>query len=277
MQGNTDTVRGLLAEAPRGDLRREAEILLGHLLGRDRGWLLAHDDEPVPPETAAAFRALHARRMAGEPVAYLTGRRGFWTLELCVTPDVLIPRPETERLVEQALACIPEDARWDVADLGTGSGAIALALASERPACRIVATDANPAALAVARTNAERHGIRNVAFLEGEWWQPLQGRHFHLVVSNPPYVADDDPHLARGDVRFEPRHALAAGEQGLDDLKVIISGAPAHLHPGGMLLLEHGYDQGEAVRRLLREAGFRDVETWQDLAGHERVSGGLWG
>ncbi|WP_018232598.1 peptide chain release factor N(5)-glutamine methyltransferase [Thioalkalivibrio thiocyanodenitrificans] len=268
------TVRSLLAEAAPGEPRRDAEILLQHVLGCERSWLAAHDTDPLPREQAARFRALWARRLAGEPVAYLTGRRGFWTLDLSVNADVLIPRPETELLVETALARIPGDAAWDLADLGTGSGAIALALARERPACRVLATDRSAEALTVARANARRHGIGNVDFREGGWWAPLEGLRFDLIVSNPPYVPAADPHLSRGDVRFEPRGALASGPEGLDDLRTIIAGAPARLHPGGTLLLEHGYDQGGAVRALLRAAGFTDVRTWRDLNGHERVSGG---
>jgi release factor glutamine methyltransferase len=271
------TVRNLLADAAPGEPRRDAEILLGHVLGRDRAWLTAHDTDPLPADQAARFRALWARRLAGEPVAYLTGRRGFWTLDLAVTPDVLIPRPETELLVETALARIPEDAAWDLADLGTGSGALALALARERPGCRVVATDRNAAALAIAEANARASGIGNVSFRAGRWWAPLGARRFHLAVSNPPYVAAGDPHLAEGDPRFEPLEALVSGDDGLDDLRLIVAGAPDHLHPGGVLLLEHGYDQGEAVRALLREAGFSDVRTWRDLGGQERASGGVEG
>jgi len=270
------TVRSLLAEAPAGETRREAEILLGHVLGRDRAWLISHDTDPLPPEPVARYRALWVRRQAGEPVAYLTGRRGFWSLDLAVGPEVLIPRPETELLVETALGLIPTDAAWDLADLGTGSGAIALALASERPACRVVATDKSPGALAVAEANARDHGLANLRFVQGEWWAPLAGERFHLVVSNPPYVAEADPHLARGDLRFEPPTALASGPDGLDDLRRIIKAAPTHLHPGGHLLLEHGYDQGEAVRALLRTAGFSEVQTWRDLGGNERVTQGKW-
>jgi release factor glutamine methyltransferase len=268
------TVRSLLAEAAPGEPRRDAEILLEHVLGRDRAWLTAHDTDPLPADQAARFRALWSRRLAGEPVAYLTGRRGFWTLDLAVTPDVLIPRPETELLVETALAGIPGDAAWDLADLGTGSGALALALARERHGCRVVATDHSAAALAVAEANARANGIGNVSFRLGRWWAPLGAMRFHLVVSNPPYVAADDPHLAEGDLRFEPPQALVSGSDGLDDLRVIIAGAPDHLHPGAVLLLEHGYDQGEAVRALLREAGFSEVRTWRDLGGQERVSSG---
>lgn len=271
------TVRSLLADAAPGEPRRDAEILLGFVLGRDRAWLTAHDTDPLPADLTTRFRTLWARRLAGEPVAYLTGRRGFWTLDLAVTPDVLIPRPETELLVETALARIPEDAAWDLADLGTGSGALALALARERPGCRVVATDRSAAALAVAEANARANGIGNVSFRAGRWWAPLGAMRFHLAVSNPPYVAAGDPHLAEGDLRFEPPEALVSGDDGLDDLRLIIAGAPDHLHPGGVLLLEHGYDQGGAVRALLREAGFSDVRTWRDLGGQERASGGVEG
>lgn len=268
------TVRSLLTEAAAGESRRDAEILLGHALGRDRAWLTAHDSDPLPADGVSRFRALWARRLAGEPVAYLTGRRGFWSLDLAVTPAVLIPRPETELLVERALAGIPADAAWEIADLGTGSGAIALALARERPQCRVTATDHSGEALAVARANARDHDIGNLRLVHGEWWAPLQGEHFHVAVSNPPYVAAADPHLRQGDLRFEPPGALASGADGLDDLRAIIAGAPDHLHPGGALLVEHGFEQAEAVRGLFRDAGFRHVCSWLDLAGHERVTGG---
>lgn len=249
--------------------------LMAHVLGRGTAWLYAHGGDPVDPGAAAAFRALVARRSAGEPVAYLTGRRGFWTLDLAVTPDTLVPRPETELLVEMALARLEDDA-VDVADLGTGSGAIALAIASERPRARVVATDRSEAALAVARGNASGAGLANVAFAAGDWWAPLAGRRFHLVASNPPYIAEGDPHLARGDLRFEPPAALASGHDGLDAIRAIVAGAPAHLHPGGWLLLEHGLDQGAPVRALLSAAGFVGVETARDLEGRDRVTIGRW-
>jgi len=269
-----DTVRSLLAAAPPGEARRDAEILLQHALGQNRTWLITHDRDPLPEDQAQAFRTLWGRRQTGEPMAYLTGHRGFWTLDLAVSPAVLIPRPDTELLVETALTLIPADATWDLADLGTGSGAIALALASERPTCRVLATDKCPQALDMARTNAETHDIDNVQFLQGDWWAPLTGRRFHLAASNPPYVAAGDPHLGQGDLCFEPLGALTTGGDGLEDLRAIIAGAPEHLHPGGHLLLEHGYDQGEAVRALLRAGGFDEVRTWRDLGGNERVSVG---
>jgi release factor glutamine methyltransferase len=250
----------------------EAAVLLAHALGVDRAWLIAHAGDPLPGHAAARFDALVARRAAGEPVAYLVGRRGFHALDLAVSPAVLIPRPETELLVELALARMPPDRVLDVVDLGTGSGAIALAIAAARPRARVLATDASATALEVARANAARMGLSNVAFAHGSWWVPLAGRRFDLVVSNPPYIADDDPHLGAGDLRFEPRAALAAGPDGLDDLRIIAAGAPAHLAPGGWLLVEHGFDQGAAVRALLAEAGLRSVTTHRDLEGRERVT-----
>jgi release factor glutamine methyltransferase len=255
----------------------DAALLLAHVLQRPRAWLYAHADEAPPPGAGERFEALLARRIAGEPVAYLTGRRGFWSFELRVTPDTLIPRPETERLVELALERLPVGQALRVADLGTGSGAIAIALALERPRARVVATDASEAALAVARDNAASLGAGNVEFRQGDWFGPLAGQRFALIASNPPYVAAGDPHLAEGDLRFEPARALASGGDGLDDLRAIAGGAPAHLEPGGCLLLEHGFEQGAAVRALLHEAGFTGVETACDLEARERVTIGQLG
>lgn len=258
------------------EARLEAEVLLLHVLGKPRAWLYAHADDELAPAPREAFDALVARRAAGEPVAYLTGSREFWSLDLRVTPATLIPRADTERLVELALGRLPRDRVVDVADLGTGSGAIALAIAKERPQARVVATDASAAALAVAAANAARNTISNVEFAGGSWLAAVPGRQFDLIASNPPYIADDDAHLGRGDLRFEPRSALAAGVDGLDDIRCIVQTAPARLHTHGWLLLEHGHEQGAAVRALLLEAGFSDVATWQDLAGLDRVSGGCW-
>lgn len=254
--------------------RADAEALLLHALGQPRSWLFAHADDALDMDVQTAFEALVARRVAGEPVAYLTGSRGFWTLELEVTPATLIPRPETELLVELALERLPHDAAIRVADLGTGSGAIALALASERPRARVIATDASADALAVARRNAQRLGIGNVRFEQGDWLAPLADERFALIVSNPPYIEAADPHLAQGDLRYEPATALASGADGLDDIRRIVAGASAHLDPGGWLLFEHGWNQGDAARALLRSAGYAQVFTAQDLEARDRVSGG---
>ncbi|HEL7628773.1 TPA: peptide chain release factor N(5)-glutamine methyltransferase [Stenotrophomonas maltophilia] len=256
------------------DARHEAELLLLHVLERPRSWLFAHATDPLPATAQAAFEALLARRAAGEPVAYLTGRRGFWTLDLRVDAATLIPRPETELLVELALERLPPDRPLSVADLGTGSGAIALALASERPLAQVLATDASPGALAMAARNAADHELRNVRFAEGgqDWYAPLQGARFALIASNPPYIASEDPHLQQGDLRFEPASALASGIDGLDDIRRIVAGAPEHLQPAGWLLIEHGWDQGAAIRTLFDAAGFADVQTQQDLEQRDRVT-----
>lgn len=269
-------IRQLLADAagqlPGVEGRHEAELLLLHVLGRERGWLFAHATDAVEPATEAAFAQLLQRRLQGEPVAYLLGRRGFWTLDLAVSPATLIPRPETERLVELALERLPTDRPLKVADLGTGSGAIALALASERPLAQVLATDMSPQALAVAADNARRHELANVRFQQGSWHAALGQERFDLISTNPPYIAADDPHLAQGDLRFEPASALASGADGLDDIRVIVAGAPAHLIAGGWLLIEHGWDQGPAIRALLEPAGFVEVSTAVDLEHRDRVT-----
>ena len=269
-------IRQLLADAagqlPGVEGRHEAELLLLHVLGRERGWLFAHATDAVEPATEAAFAQLLQRRLQGEPVAYLLGRRGFWTLDLAVSPATLIPRPETERLVELALERLPTDRPLKVADLGTGSGAIALALASERPLAQVLATDMSPQALAVAADNARRHELANVRFQQGSWHAALGQERFDLIATNPPYIAADDPHLAQGDLRFEPASALASGADGLDDIRVIVAGAPAYLLAGGWLLIEHGWDQGPAIRALLEPAGFVEVSTAVDLEHRDRVT-----
>lgn len=266
------TVSVLLRIQAEGIEPIDRELLLAEALGRSRGWLYAHPEAAVPAPAQARFEALLARRQAGEPVAYLLGRQGFWSLELEVGPATLIPRPETECLVELALARLPAGQPLRVADLGTGSGAIALALARERPQARIVATDASVAALAVARRNAERLGLGRVEFRQGDWLAPLCGERFDLIASNPPYIEAGDPHLTQGDLRFEPPAALASGADGLDAIRVIVRDAGRHLHPGGWLLLEHGWNQGPAVRVLLEDAGFSEVATERDLEGRDRVS-----
>jgi len=250
----------------------DAQWLLLHVIDKPRHWLFAHGDDLVDPARCARFAELVGRRASGVPVAYLTGRRGFWSFDLAVTPATLIPRADTERLVELALVRLSPGRPLRVADLGTGSGAIALALAQERPAASVVATDASGDALAVARANAQALGMANVDFRLGDWYAPLAGERFDLIASNPPYIEAGDPHLDAGDLRFEPAGALASGSDGLDAIRTIVAGAPSHLQPGGWLLLEHGWRQGNAVRALLRDAGFIEVATGSDLEARERVT-----
>jgi len=260
----------------RGLPRLEAQMLLLHALGQpahDRAWLLAHDADALPPDAADRAQALAERRLAGEPVAYLTGEKRFHGLCLRVDARVLDPRDDTETLADWALDHLPHDAPARVLDLGTGSGAIALAIARQRPLARVSATDASADALAVARANAVHLGLL-VDWRPGDWWTPVAGERFDLVVSNPPYIAEGDPHLAA--LAHEPRQALVSGADGLTDLRRIIAGASAHLAPGGWLLLEHGWDQAAAVRDLLTGAEFTQVQTRRDLGQVERCSGGRW-
>lgn len=253
----------------------DAELLLAHVLHKSRTWLHTWPEYELNAEQTMKFKRLVARRVGGEPVAHLLGRQEFWSLDLRVTADTLIPRSETEQLVEQALQRIPPTAAWRIADLGTGTGAIALALAKERPRCQILATDRSAAALAVARENARRNHLSNVTFHLGNWFEALQHEApFDLIVSNPPYIKETDPHLTQGDVRFEPSTALQAGPDGLVDLQHLIGQALTHLKPDGWLLLEHGYDQGEAVVQLLKQAGYTQVSDTPDLAGLPRVAAG---
>ena len=253
--------------------RLDAEVLLCELLGCNRAGLVIRADESLSAETALRYAAWIERRQLGEPVAYLTGRREFWSLELQVSPAVLVPRPDTELLVEWALQRLNGLGAPAIADLGTGSGAIALALASERPDARVVAVDLSGEALAQAAHNAQLLGLQRVEFRQGDWLAPLAGECFDLIVSNPPYVAEQDPHLR--DLRFEPRRALVAGADGLADLRRIAAAAPAHLKPGAALLLEHGAEQGAAVRALLQEQGYQAVETRRDLGNQERGTLGV--
>lgn len=260
-----------LADAGSPTARLDAEVLLGHVLGRERSWLYTWNDHSVEGFSRARFAALVAARAAGEPVAYLTGEREFWGLTLGTQASTLIPRPDTECLVEAALALMPATVQR-VLDLGTGSGAIALALASERPAWRVSGVDRVAEAVALASGNARWLGIANADFRISDWFSALDDQRFALIVANPPYLADDDPHLARGDVRFEPRSALVAGDGGLADLRYLIDAAHGYLTADGWLLLEHGMAQGEAVREALHRAGYVDVATRVDLAGLARVS-----
>jgi len=279
MDDESTTVASSLAAAARRiggeDARADAELLLAHLLGRTRAWLYAHGDEGLSPELAGRYAVLLERRGAGEPGAYLVGRREFWSLDLEVTPATLVPRPETELLVELALERLPTGDEARVIDLGTGSGAIALAIARERPRARITAVDASAAALEVAQRNASRLGLAQVRFLRSDWFSAVRDESFDLVLSNPPYLADDDPHLREGSLPFEPAPALASGPDGLEALRAICTSTPARLRAGGWLLFEHGLGQGEAARALLRANGFEHVQTWRDLEGRDRVSGGV--
>ena len=263
--------------------RAEARRLLASLTGQPLTWFMAHGDDPADPDIAARFQALAERRRAGEPLAYLLGQQEFYGRPFAVSPAVLIPRADTETLVETALeqlALLRQQRRavpLSLLELGTGSGIIAITLALEAPDTEVHAVERSPEALAVAQQNANTLGAHRIHWHAGSWWQALAcPRRFDLIVSNPPYIAAHDHHLQQGDLRFEPPQALAAGLDGLDDLRILIGGAPAHLTPGGWLLLEHGYDQEAPVQALLRDAGFADVFTRRDLAGQPRVSGGRW-
>ncbi len=253
----------------------ETHILLGRALCKPRAYLLAHRDDPIDPTTLADFNALIERRLGGEPIAYILGEREFFGFTLRVTPAVLIPRPDTELLVELALALIPEQAACEVLDLGTGSGAVAIAIAKQRLKARITAIDQSAEALAVARDNAQRLGASNVHFLQGDWFAPLPpDARFDVIVGNPPYIAEGDAHLAQGDLRFEPKAALASGADGLDAIRAIAGRVAQHLTPQGWLLLEHGFEQGHACRKVLAEHGLQEVSSHRDLAGLERVTAG---
>ncbi|MBU2098371.1 MAG: peptide chain release factor N(5)-glutamine methyltransferase [Gammaproteobacteria bacterium] len=251
----------------------DAEWLLMHELQCTRTRLMTHPDQPLTSAQWQQYCNLVMRRQAGEPVAYITGTRGFWTLDLTVTPDVLIPRSDTELLVEQVLQLADNSPSITLADLGTGSGAIALAIASERPGWRVLATDASAPALAVAKKNAEQNKLYRVEFYQGDWCQALPAElALDMLVSNPPYIEPEDPHLLQGDLRFEPLTALRAHDAGLRDLTVLTEQAVSRLKPGGWLLFEHGYNQGAAVRDLMQQHGFVDVSTQRDPGGNERVT-----
>ena len=256
--------------------RLDAELLLAHALGTSREGLYRLLRQPVPDTAATRFAALLEARASHQPVAYLTGEREFWSLRLAVTPAVLVPRPETELLVERALLRLPPGSPARVLDLGTGSGAIALAIARERPATQVLGTDRSNAALGVARGNANRLGIDNISWVESDWYAALPPGPFDLIVSNPPYIADDEWPASDPEIAFEPVAALRSGADGLDDLRVIIAGAAHWLAPDGVLLVEHGHRQGSSVRALFAEAGLVDVASEADLAGLERITEGFW-
>lgn len=264
-----------LADCGEENPRLAAEILLAHVLQKPRSWLYAWPEAAIDSALAGHFQTLVESRCTGTPVAHLTGTREFWSLPLRVNSDTLIPRPETELLVEQALGLGTGDTRYSLLDLGTGSGAVALAIAAERAEWHITATDNSTGALDVARENAALQGNDNIEFLQGDWFSAIaRGRQFDIIVSNPPYIAEQDPHLQQGDLRFEPDTALASGPKGLDDLQQIVNGASGHLHDGGWLLVEHGLDQGAAVQQLFRSNAFGAIATISDLENRDRVTVG---
>ncbi|WP_205341557.1 peptide chain release factor N(5)-glutamine methyltransferase [Denitrificimonas caeni] len=250
----------------------DAELLLAFVLDKPRSYLYTWPEKTVSEQQSAAFMMLFERRQRGEPVAYLLGRQGFWTLDLQVAEHTLIPRADTELLVEAALQLADAQSALQVLDLGTGTGALALALASERAQWTVTGVDRIESAVALAQSNQRQLQLNNVTFLPSSWFSALAGQCYDLIISNPPYIADNDPHLQRGDVRFEPLSALVSGPDGLDDLRLIIAQAPAYLSANGWLLLEHGFDQASAVRELLQQAGFVDVSSRRDLSKHERIS-----
>jgi len=255
--------------------KRDAELLLGFVLKKNSAWFLAHGDDQLSKASQDEFQKLLLRRISGEPIAHIVGSRGFWTLDLAVTADTLIPRPETELLVEMAISKCQAGKKMRVLDLGTGTGAIALAIASECKNSEVIAVDKSGNALQVARENARRNNLQ-VEFIQSDWFTSLENRKFDLIVSNPPYIANGDPHLLQGDLRFEPITALASGMDGLDDIRLIISQAPQYASPNAWLIIEHGFDQGEAIRGLFSEAGLMGVETVRDLERRDRVTIGQW-
>ncbi|MFP5420054.1 MAG: peptide chain release factor N(5)-glutamine methyltransferase [Gammaproteobacteria bacterium] len=268
------TIESLLNHAELPDSptpRLDAELLLAHVLGKSRSYLHTWPERELETEQLERYLAAIVRREAGEPVAYILGQQGFWSLELEVASHTLIPRPDTELLVETVLALLPATPAA-LLDLGTGTGAIALALASERPGWRLTGVDRVVEAVALAERNRARLNLNNASFIGSHWFSALAGQRYQLIVSNPPYIAADDRHLVEGDVRFEPSSALVAGADGLDDIRLIIQQAPDYLETGGWVLLEHGFDQAAAVRELLSARGFSAVESRRDLGGHERIS-----
>lgn len=263
-----------LAALPRASARLEAELLLCEATGLDRTKLISWPESEIHEADLARFRALIARRLDGEPIAHIRGRQAFWTLELHVTPDTLIPRPETELLVEIALEKLPADAPLLVLDAGSGSGAIAAALACERPRWTLIATDNSTAAVRVARYNLQRYAANNARVVSCDWLAPIADRSLNALIGNPPYIAEADPHLAQGDLPYEPRTALAAGRDGLDTIRTLCAQSASRLRPAGLIALEHGFDQGPAVRAILARQGFLEISTHRDLADQERVTSG---
>lgn len=254
----------------------DAEVLLCLALNKPRSHLRAWPDQQLSPEHLAVFQALLEQRHKGTPIAYITGNREFWSRDFQITPDVLIPRPDTELLIELSLKLIPANEPTKIIDLGTGSGIIAITLAAERPHAQISATDFSLAALRIARLNADKHHINNIQFYQSDWFVDIPDAKFNLIISNPPYIAEDDSHLQQGDVRFEPQTALCAAEQGLGDIKTIAGNARHYLEPCGHLLIEHGYDQLQQVQTLFKDLHYDNVQTYTDLSGQPRVTYGQW-
>ncbi len=277
---NRTTIAGILRSArsrlstvhDTADL--DSELLLAHALGKSRTWIYTWPNHYPTVSESEQFQRLIEQRLKGIPTAYLTGKCEFWSLSLEVNPATLIPRPETELLVEQILQRVPPGATLRIADLGTGSGAIAITLAVERPGCTVVATDRCPTALATAQRNAGKQGLSNIIFRTGDWYQPLAGERFDIITSNPPYIASGDPHLQQGDLPFEPLTALTAGHDGLDAIHTLVCNSHDYLNPGGWLMVEYGFDQRAAVARLLQHSGYSRIQCYPDLAGHDRISEG---
>ncbi|MEF3075038.1 peptide chain release factor N(5)-glutamine methyltransferase [Methylobacter sp. Wu1] len=254
----------------------DAEVLLCHVLQKERSYLRTWPDKLLEPEQLEQFWTSIEKRRKGMPVAYLIGHREFWSRDFHVSPDVLIPRPDTELLVELGLELIPPDKPFNLIDLGTGSGIIAVTLAAERPHAQVIATDFSPAALKIAEHNAQQHHIANIRFYQSDWFDNVPNIQFDLVISNPPYIAEDDSHLQEGDVRFEPQTALIAAQQGLRDIEIIADGARGRLKPQGHLLIEHGYNQQHQIQTIFKGLGYDKVQTYQDLSGQPRVTYGQW-
>lgn len=258
----------------RAESRLDAELLLAHVLNKNRAYLFAHPEALIPQEQLDSYKQLIEKRAKGTPIAYLTGYRDFWSLNLKVNEHTLIPRHETELLVELTLDLVPDLSNTAILDMGTGSGAIALAIAKERPHWNVTACDFSQEALKIAQENAERLKITNINFYHSDWFNTLPKKQYHAIISNPPYISEQDPHLNQGDIRFEPLSALASGQDGLADLQYIVQHSFEYLLPDGLLLLEHGYDQKAQLRAILDELGYKNVRCWQDIQGLDRVSGG---
>lgn len=278
----TQTVRTTWAEAQHrliktlslegNEAKFEAQLLLQNVLNVNRAWLLAHESDALQDKIKADFESLLARRLLGEPITYILGQREFFGLNLIVTPDTLIPRPDTETLVETALDKIPTDTPFTVLDLGTGTGAVALAIAEHRPEAQVTAIDASSGALDIAKRNANQLDLTQIDFRLSNWFSALEGERFNLIVSNPPYIEQHDIHLTQGDLRFEPMSALASGTDGLDDIRQIVDNCLLHLHPQGWLMLEHGYNQAHLVTDLMAQSGLIDITTIKDLGANDRVT-----